>query len=83
MSTAQELGISLERMMEIQDLTLKQVESMRENKEEINTTTIVKRMAGIPNDMEEALLIGMTLGESLIAMNLGSLGVLAMIAGKL
>jgi hypothetical protein len=82
MSTTQELGISKERMMEIQDLIIKQVESMMENKEELDTATIVKRMAGVPNDMEEALLIGITLGESMIAMKLGPLDQLAIIAGK-
>ena len=82
MSTAQELGISKERMMEIQDLIVKQVDSMKENNEELDKATIVKRMAGVPNNMEEALLIGMTLGESLLLIELGPLAELAMIAGK-
>lgn len=83
MSTAQELGISKERMQKINELIIAQAEEMQKRKDDLNTATLVKNMAGVPNGMEEALLIGIALGESLLAMKLGPLGALAMVAGKI
>lgn len=76
MTTAEQLGISDERMMEIRDLVIDRMQTIKANHEDLDVATIVKRTADVPNDMEEAIMIGITIGESLAQVRLGPLGLL-------
>jgi hypothetical protein len=73
-----ELGISDARMEEMKELVIQKIREISEDSESDSAfySQILMACAQVPNDMEEALLIGMILNRSIMAMEISRIPVM-------
>lgn len=80
-----ELGISDERMDQMREQVIEQIRKLRgeedDDKEDVAFySQIVMNCSQVPNDMEEAILIGMIMGRALISYELSKIPIIGDLA---
>jgi hypothetical protein len=73
-----ELGISDARMEEMKELVIQKIKELTDDSDNETAfySQILMACAQVPNDMEEALLIGMILNRSIMAMQISRIPVM-------
>lgn len=80
-----ELGISDERMNQMREQVIEQIRKLRDeeddDKEDVTFySQIVMNCSQVPNDMEEAILIGMVMGRTLMSYELSKIPIIGDLA---
>ena len=79
-----ELGISDERMDQMKEQVIEQIRKLKDEDEERDNTAfyseIIMTCSQVPNDMEEAILIGMIISRALITFQLSRVPIIGDLA---
>ncbi len=78
----EELGITEERLMELQQIMLDATDKLKKEDEELSIVSLIKITAPMVSNAREGMFIGLIFGQSIAAMNNPIMGLLAMLAGK-
>jgi hypothetical protein len=79
-----ELGISSERMDQMRNEVIEHIRKIKDEEEEQDDTTlysqIIMACSRVPNDMEEAILLGMIISRALISFQLSRVPIIGDLA---